>query len=227
MFGPSVLALALTPGFVLGSPQVDTAAVGRGEVMVGSAPPFPREPPEAALVMTATPGLAARLREPRYTLILQAAPRIYYRVPNLLDLHRPLYLVGTRDSLQYRLSQRLDWTTRVDGTYGEVDYTSQQLVFGPIARQVDQPVTRVVALRGDTGLSWSVTRRYTLQLTAYGQHTEPIGKSAQNFPTTNGVRFRVQPRYQLDRVSAVDLDVSTSVYFVDPGGGYIGVAAAA
>jgi hypothetical protein len=206
--------------------KLDDAVFADTEVRVGSAPVAPRESPERTFVVDFEPGAAVRLSERRWSLVLGAGPRFYYRVPNFLDLHRPLVLLQGHAEYRYDFSPRVRWTSRAETDYGEVDYTSAQLAFGtPVARQIETPVLKIFTLGGSTGFDWTISRRYSLATVASVMYTVPTEElDPPPFPTTAGFSVDLRPRWLFDRVSSFYLSVTPHYYYTEPGADYTSLA---
>jgi len=127
MLGPaSCLLLA-----AFSSSVVEGAIGASGEVAAGRAPLDYAGPAQNSLTFTLIPAAAARLRSPDSTLTLSYTPRIFYRLPNALNLNHPLILhqVGLDHVLD--IGKWLAWSTSAQLAVGEIDYTAAGVLFDP------------------------------------------------------------------------------------------------
>jgi hypothetical protein len=170
----SVTACCLLAAF-LGTTVVDAAAGVEGEVAAGRAPVQLTGPEENSLTFTLVPGAALRLRSMTDTLTLTYTPRIFYRIPNALEVNRPLLLHQMTVDHSDKVSRRLTWNSTFSASVGEVDYTASNLVFNTVTSAVRTSVTDIIRLDGQTGFQYELSRlvRWTLDVNA--DYTRPLG----------------------------------------------------
>src|SRR3569832_278501 len=94
------------------SASVIEGAIGAdGEVAVGRAPVDYAGEAKDSITFTLVPGLAVRNRTPDSTLTLSYTPRIFYRLPNALDINHPLILHQVALDHTLDVGKWLAWTT--------------------------------------------------------------------------------------------------------------------
>jgi hypothetical protein len=171
MPGPACCLLAS----VIASASIVEAAAGvDGEVAAGRAPVQANGPEENAVTFTVVPGAALRLRSLTNTLTLSYTPRVFYRVPNELDVSRPLVLHQFQLADILRTSRTMTWTSSAQVSVGELDYTASSLVLPPGSSTVQASVVDIVRLEGQTGFTLDATRRLRWTTELYGDFTTPL-----------------------------------------------------
>ena len=173
MPGPACCLLAA----FLSSAVVEAAAGADGEVAAGRAPIDLVGPEKNSVTFTLTPGAAVRVRSLTDTLTLAYTPRIFYRVPNSLEVSRPLVLHQVSLDHTVELSRRLTVASSAGLSVGEIDYTASSLVFAPGSSAVRSSVADIVRAEGQTGFKLEVTRRLRWTVDASAEYTTPIGDS--------------------------------------------------
>jgi hypothetical protein len=160
------------------SAAVVEAAVGAdAEVAAGRAPIDVDSPEENSLTFTLVPGAAVRLRSKTTSLTLSYAPRIFYRLPNALELDRPLVLHQIGLDHTAALSHDIAWASGAKLSIGEVDYTAGSLIFGAGTTSVPTSVADVFRLEVQTGLKFELSRRARLSWDLSGDYTTSLGDS--------------------------------------------------
>lgn len=157
----------LLSALALGS-SLQAAVSGDSEVAVGSAPVglgSVSEREQASSALRLQPAFALWQRSRARELRLSYSPRLFYRLPNLAGLDRPLLLQEAQ--LTYEANRpRYQVFASVEGTYGELDYTAVGDVFG--TSQTGQVNVDIASIRrgfASTGLvarsgartEWSAT----------------------------------------------------------------------
>lgn len=170
----AVAACCLLAAF-LGTTVVEAAAGVEGEVAAGRAPLDLEGDEENSLTFTFVPGAALRLRSMTDTLTLTYTPRIFYRVPNLLDVNRPLLLHQMTLDHSDKVSRRLTWNSTLSASVGEVDYTASNLVFNTATSAVRTSVTDIIRLEGQTGFQYELSRQLRWTWDANADYTRPLG----------------------------------------------------
>src|SRR6187399_787115 len=163
MLGPGcgLLLVAFSSSVVEGAVGAD------GEVAAGRAPVEYTGPSTNALTFTLVPGIGARLRGPDSTLTLSYTPRIFYRLPNALDVDRPLVLHQVALDHVAEVGQRLSWTSSAQLSIGQIDYTAAGVVYDPsLSTSVRSSITDIVRGVGQTGFQYELSRHTTLNLDA-------------------------------------------------------------
>jgi hypothetical protein len=166
----SLLALVLGAAVVEGAVGADT------EVAAGRAPVELDGPERNSIAFTGTPAVGLRIHDETHTFTTTYAPRFYYRVPNVLDVSRPLVLHQVGLSYENLLDISSQWTTRASASVGELDYTTASEVFDPQSAGLQEDVAQVARFDGESTLRHSTSRRTTLQLTLQGEYTTPINE---------------------------------------------------
>lgn len=164
----SLLVAALAAGVV-------EAAVGAdGEVAAGRAPVDITGPEEDSVTFTLIPGAGLRLHSPATRLALSYTPRIFYRVPNALNIDRPLVLHQLSLAHDTELSRRASWLNSAQFSLGELDYTASGVVFDRrVTSVVRTSVAEVLRAEGQTGVTLDLSRRLVLNLDLSGEYTTP------------------------------------------------------
>ena len=157
------------------SAVVEAAAGAEGEVAAGRAPIELDGPEENSVTFTLVPGAALRVRSAASSVTLTYTPRIFYRVPNALEVDRPLVLHQVALDHAQSFSRRLTWATTGNFSIGEIDYTASNLVFDPGTSAVRSSVTDIVRADATTGIKLDVTRRLRWSLDVSGEYTTPLG----------------------------------------------------
>jgi len=171
MLGPGcgLLLVAFSSSVVEGAIGVD------GEVAAGRAPIEYRGPSTNALTFTLVPGIGGRLRGPDSTLTLSYTPRIFYRLPNALDVDRPLVLHQLALDHVAEIAPRLSWTSSAQFSVGQIDYTAAGVVYDPsLTTSVRSSITDIVRGVGQTGFKYGISRHTTLNLDASAEYTSTL-----------------------------------------------------
>ena len=108
------------------------------------------------------------------TLTLAYTPRLFYRVPNQLDIDRPLLLHQLQLNDTLMTSRNMAWTSAVGVDVGELDYTAANLVFAPGSSAVRTSVVDIVRVNGETGFTLDITRRLRWITNLSAQYTTPL-----------------------------------------------------
>ncbi len=172
MPGPACCLLA---AYLSSAAVVEAAAGADAEVAAGRAPIDPVSPEENSITLTLVPGAGLRVRSATNALTLAYTPRIFYRVPNALEVDRPLVLHQVTFEDTFELSRRLTWTSSAELSLGEIDYTASNLVFAPGSSAVRVSVADIARGEANTGLSLNITKRLRWTLDANGEYTTPLG----------------------------------------------------
>lgn len=138
-----------------------------------------------------TVGVSAgiRHRSKRTTWSLIYTPQIYVELPNTIDYGRPLYLHQLFGSYQSSLSQRSAVQIQLDGTLGELSYSSFRSVFQPGTTTSGAGVLPVFSSDGSINWSYRASRLHSLGVTASGGYRgsledSPEGSESEAFPTS-------------------------------------------
>ena len=162
---------------VLGATELGAGAQATAEA--GFAPIAPGEPSDPAVAFTLVPEASITWYARRRALTLRYAPRFYTRHPNLLGTARPLLL--HRGFVEYGevLSRRVRLATLVSGSMGEVDYSSQALVFHEAqTTPARRAVIEMATVSGGPTVTVRSTRRLHLMVGAHAMHSRPLDESA-------------------------------------------------
>lgn len=190
MLGPGcgLLLVAFSSSVVEGAIGAD------GEVAAGRAPVEYTGPSKNALTFTLVPGIGARLRGADSTLTLSYTPRIFYRLPNALDVDRPLVLHQVALDHVAEVGQRLSWTSSAQLSIGQIDYTAAGVVYDPsLSTSVRSSITDIVRGVGQTGFKYELTRHTTLNLDASAEYTSTLD-AAQAIPTDAALAAGLNPQ---------------------------------
>lgn len=148
---PLALALLVDPR----AGRFDVSGGVVAELRGGYAPVAPNQPASASFLTLITPNIDLRYNHRRRGLLTFGyAPRMLYRVPNLLRLARPLFL--HQFQLRHVVSLDRRWTmgTSAIASVGELDYTALGIAFtGP---QAAAPRADVIEFAiGDVSMSFT------------------------------------------------------------------------
>lgn len=171
----------------LASAVVEAAAGADGEVAAGRAPVQLDGPEENSITLSLVPGAAIRLRSPTNQLSLAYTPRIFYRVPNVLEVSRPLVLHQVSLENAIEVSRQLSWGSSAQLSVGEIDYTASNLVFDPGSSAVRASVVDIVRAEGQTGLRYELSRRLRWTWDLYAEYTTPLGDQTFTVPPSETV----------------------------------------
>ena len=162
------------------SASVIEGAIGAdGEVAVGRAPLDYQGPAKDSITLTLVPGVALRSRSPDSTLTLSYTPRIFYRLPNALDVDHPLVLHQVALDHTLDVGKWLAWTTTATLAVGQIDYTAAGVVFDPtLASAVRSSVTDILRTTANTGLKYQVLPRFSLNFEGGVEYTTTLDETA-------------------------------------------------
>jgi len=155
---------------------------------------------QTQVMVVATPLLSLRWLDSIDDLRANSATRILWRPVPLLD-SRPLFLENLEASGTRRPSKRSQWQFRIQGSYGEQDYTSLQQQF---ANQPSLPLAAtMLVVNGTAGAAWRSSRRTTLTLQLGAVHsrsfdTQP-GSTIPTIPTQTVVTAAPGLTHAIDR----------------------------
>ncbi|MEO8178214.1 MAG: hypothetical protein ABI895_05205 [Deltaproteobacteria bacterium] len=171
MLGPACCLLLAA----FSSSVVEGAIGASGEVAAGRAPLDYAGDPRNSLTFTLVPAAAAQLRTADSTLTFSYTPRIFYRLPNALDLNHPLVLhqVGLDHTLA--IGKWLAWTSSAQLAVGQIDYTAAGVVFDPgLVSAVRSSVTDILRGTAETGLKYQVLPTLALNLDGGVEYTTTL-----------------------------------------------------
>lgn len=156
----------------LASAVVEAAAGADAEVAAGRAPVDLDAEEESSVTFTLVPGAALRLRSSTASMLLSYAPRIFYRIPNALDVSRPLVLHQVSLAHSAELDRLSSWGSSASLSFGELDYTGTGLVF-PVGTStaLRQSVANVIRVEGTTGYKRQLSRRVGVSFDASADYT--------------------------------------------------------
>jgi len=189
MLGPGcgLLLVAFSSTVVEGAIGVD------GEVAAGRAPLDYDEPATNALTFTVVPGIGARLRGADSALTLSYTPRIFYRLPNALEIDRPLVLHQVALDHVAEVGARLSWASSAQLSVGQIDYTAAGVVYDPtLSTGVRSSITDILRAVGQTGFKYELSRHVRLNLDASAEYTHTLD-AAQVVPTPEAVAAGLDP----------------------------------
>lgn len=174
MLGPACCLLLAA----FSSSVVEGAIGASGEVAAGRAPLDYAGSARNSLTFTLVPGAAAQLRTADSTLTLSYTPRIFYRLPNALDLNHPLVLhqVGLDHTLA--IGKWLAWSSSAQLAVGQIDYTAAGVVFDPaLVSAVRSSITDILRGTVATGLKYQVLPTLTLNMDGGVEYTTTLDKT--------------------------------------------------
>jgi hypothetical protein len=201
----------------VGAVAVDPVLSTSLEVRAGSAPTGPGGEQQEAVEGELLPVGGLRFRTLRSELVLTLEPRLFYRIPNFGDIHRPLALARGALRHSYQMSSTVDWTTTLSAMYGEVDYTSTGAVLeSPTARPETDAVVGVTGAEGQTGFAfrWTPTYRFIVSGSAAHVSTTTGEAEAVSLSTTT-VGGDVTQIWDLDARSSLSVPTTFRYYFVE------------
>ena len=172
MSAAAALVLAMT---FSAERSVQAAAGGRVEVLAGAVPDDPLRPSRAQMAVAVVPVVGLHVQRQRYEFTGLYRPRVFMRIPNRLDLKRPLLL--HQGSLEHRLSwsRQTVWQNRLHLSIGEVDYALSAFVFDPAQPTVPtDEVTPLVRGQASSTLTHAVSRRTATGVTLFGAYNAPL-----------------------------------------------------
>ena len=193
MLGPGcgLLLVAFSSTVVEGAIGVD------GEVAAGRAPLDYDEPATNALTFTLVPGIGARLRGTDSTLTLSYTPRIFYRLPNALDVDRPLVLHQVALDHVAEVGPRLGWASSAQLSVGQIDYTAAGLVYDPsLSTGVRSSITDILRAVGQTGFKYELSRHTRLNLDASAEYTHTLDAAPTIVPNPTAPVAGLDPALQ-------------------------------
>lgn len=181
---------------VLGALSPDAAVGARLEIMAGSAPVLPSEPPEASFAAELAPLAALELEDARFRLVLRYNPRLFVRRPNVLGLDRPIFLHRGSLDEQSRLSRTVTFRNSIQGSAGEVDYVGFAGILPPTQlSQVNLSVIRLYDVQDTVSLDVLTAPRSRAVLAAVVGRSGPLdGGTNGAFPVHTRAAF--QPEFQ-------------------------------
>jgi hypothetical protein len=200
MLGPaSCLLLA-----AFSSSAVEGAFGVSGEVAAGRAPLDYSGPEQNSLTLTLIPGVAAQLRTKDSTLTLSYTPRVFYRIPNTLNINHPLVLHQVGLDHVLALGKWLSWTTNLQLAVGQIDYTAAGVVFDPSqVAQVRTSVTDILRTTAQTGLKYQVRPTFALHMEGGVEYTTTLDEAT--------VRPTMDPNPPADAMAGTGTQVFGSV----------------
>jgi hypothetical protein len=171
MPGPACCLLA---AFISSASVVEAAAGIDGEVAVGRAPVQLTGPEENSLTFTLVPGVGLRLRSVTNTLSLAYTPRIFQRIPNQLNVDRPLVLHQLQLNDTWLTRRNMAWTSTAGLSVGELDYTASNFYFPAGSSAVRTSVVDIIRAEGQTGFVLDLTRRFRWTADVTAEYTTPL-----------------------------------------------------
>lgn len=196
----SGLAVALVV-IGLGNLTPDAAVGARAEVRAGRVPISADRPPQETLSFEVTPMAAVRVQDRRQMALLRYAPRFFWRLPNPLELARPLVFHQADSGYRLALSDTVRWELSLSAGIGELDYTASSLVFDPAQSAVlRDDVVLFARYAGTTGLAFVLTRQNTLRVGAEAERSGPLAAEDQaGFPRQDRVALVATDEHVLTR----------------------------
>jgi hypothetical protein len=134
------------------SARVDVSGGVAVEARIGRAPVTPVQDPELSFLTIVTPDVAMEVRARRSgTFTLGYSPRVQYRLPNRLQLQRPIFLHTITSTYDASLSRRWLLGVNLGTSVGEIDYTGINIALGDNTAVPD--VTVINFVFGNAGIT--------------------------------------------------------------------------
>ena len=212
------------------SARVDVSGGVAAEVRGGRAPISPVDPPVASFLAIVTPDVAMQVRSRRGGVFtLGYSPRIQYRLPNRLDLLRPLFLHTFTSTYDVSLSRRWSMGLSLSSSVGEVDYTGINIALGDNAAAPDLQLVNFVFGSGGLQFTNLVNRRNVVSFGPEFDLRSPLGDSRDlsasttfsNIPTQTAVYFPTSWAHQASTVDTVDLRTRPGIVDYDSEDTYV------
>lgn len=197
MSAAAALVLAMT---FSAERSVQAAAGGRVEVLAGAVPDNPVQPSRAQMAWAVIPVAGLHVQRQRYELTALYRPRIFWRIPNRLELKRPLLLHQGSLDHRYSISRRTTLQNRLQVSAGEVDYALSSFVFDPSQPTVpNDDVTPLIRGQASSTLTHAISRRLAAGAALFGSYNAPLyGDDASGFRTSAVLELEPFIGYQLD-----------------------------
>ncbi len=225
---PTLLAtvLAIDPS----GRSADVSGGALVELRGGWAPVLPGQPQEPSMLFVLQPNVALRVRDRRRgVFLIGGSPRMLMRIPNPLQIQRPLFLGIMNASYNVALTRRWDFGVRGYSVVGELDYTSNALVLGPVqGTPPSNEVTKYAVVDFAMPFTGRITRRHRLGITPsagyrtpFGPSLDPItlpdGRVVQPLPKFVTANLGVADQYTATRRDMVETQVRLGTVDFDPG----------
>lgn len=208
-------AIAL-PGTLLFATTSDVAAGARAEIMAGSAPVIPSEPPRASFATELTPLAVYQLRDRRLRFVLRYQPRLFYRRPNVLGLDRPVLLHRASADERLTVSRSLTFRANLGASYGEVDYTGLSRILSPTqVSQLNLSILRLYDVEQTAALDARTGRRSSLSVAGFVGKGGPVDAVDSPIPTHARAGGGPTVRYRPSRTSDLRIPISVEYHLVN------------
>jgi len=208
------LALAVDPG----ARSADISGGALVELRGGWAPVLPGQPQEAGMLLIVQPNVDLRVRDRRRGVFLVgAAPRMLMRQPNPLRLDRPLFLGTMHASYNVSLTRRWDFGVRGYSVVGELDYTSNALVLGPVQGTTPgADVTKYAIVDFAAPITGRLTRRNRLNITPSIGYRTPFGPSLSPITLADGRVVQPLPQFITANLAVADQYTASDRDMIEP-----------
>ncbi len=208
-------AIAL-PGTLLFATTSDVAAGARAEVMAGSAPVIPSEPPRASFATELIPLAVYQLRDRRLRFVLRYQPRLFFRRPNVLGLDRPVLLHRASADERLRVSRSLTFRSNLGASYGEVDYTGLARILSPTqVSQLNLSILRLYDVEQTAALDARTGRRSSVSVAGFAGKGGPVDAVGSPIPTHARAGGGPTVRYLPSRRSELRIPISIEYHLVN------------
>lgn len=198
--------------------SVQAAAGGRVEALVGVVPSNPLDVSQAQAAVAIVPVAGLHVRRESYDLTALYRPRLFWRLPNRLNLARPLLL--HQGTLQHRVlwSDRVALDSRLGLSIGEVDYALSSFVFDPTQPTVpNDEVTSLVRVHGSSTLRYAVSRRWGSGLSLLGAYNAPLDGDTTGFGTSAVAELEPFLAHRVDDRNELTLSVGVGASWFSTG----------
>lgn len=169
---PTLLALAI-PLLASGA-RVDVAASGQLSEGIGRLPIVRGQASEFGTETTLVLRGGVRALSARSSATLTYTPRLYLRVPNVLEDARPLVFHQVALAYGSDLTRRIRTSLSLSGATGELAYTALQDAFDPGTTQLNARASEVTQAGGSAGVSVQMTRNQSLSAQLGASYRAPL-----------------------------------------------------
>ncbi len=180
----AALLLAIDPR----ASRVDVSGAVSVELRGGRAPVVPTESPTGSFLSIITPDFDVNARSRRGgSFTLGYSPRVQYRVPNRIDLDRPILLHQAYAGYDKELTARWTLGANLGGSVGETDYTGLTIALGDQAQTPETAIVRFAIASADLRLDGRLTRRHTLVIEPRAGYRAPLDPPPEDDADDDGL----------------------------------------
>jgi len=176
MYAPALLGLAISfmaDALPIGAgTRIDVGTGARAELNVGRVPVTSVNTSAPGTEETVTLRSGVRLISPTSSLSLIYRPQYYLRLPDVLDIGRPLLLHDGSLNWAARFSRRLSLSWVLRSSAGELPGSNLLTVFDPGTGTVASSVVPVFRVMTSLGLNALTGKRHTTSVTVNASHND-------------------------------------------------------